>query len=172
VDCEYTLDAAGRATGVAAAAPLAAAEALEPGLETQSFDTAGQAAGAGWTYSPMGRPTAAPGHAYAWDAAAGLSGLDGDALEYNGLGGLRRRIRGAQVEHYYYNHAIARQPLVAETDGQTGQFQRYYVWTPEGRLLYLIDATAGNAVRFYHFDATGHPLALTDVAGACTAAYI
>jgi len=141
-------------------------------LETQSFDTAGQAAGAGWTYSPMGRPTAAPGHAYAWDAAAGLSGLDGDALEYNGLGGLRRRIRGAQVEHYYYNHAIARQPLVAETDGQTGQFQRYYVWTPEGRLLYLIDATAGNAVRFYHFDATGHPLALTDVAGACTAAYI
>ncbi len=31
-------------------------------------------------------------------------------------------------------------PIVAEKDDTAGSFLRYYVWSPEGELLYMIDA--------------------------------
>jgi RHS repeat-associated protein len=60
---------------------------------------------------------------------------------------------------------------MAERNENTLQIQRYYVWTPGGQLLYLIDAANGNAVRFFHYDRVGSTLALTSGAGAVTDAY-
>ena len=51
------------------------------------------------------------------------------------------------------------------------QFLRYYVWTPGGSLLYMIDAANSNKVYFYHFDRTGSTLALTDSSGIVTDKY-
>jgi RHS repeat-associated protein len=51
------------------------------------------------------------------------------------------------------------------------QVQRYYVWAPDGRLLYLIDATQGNAVSYFHFDQIGSTLALTGANGDVSDAY-
>ena len=45
------------------------------------------------------------------------------------------------------------------------------MWTPDGRLLYVIDPARGNAVSYYHFDRTGSTLALTSAAGTVTDAY-
>ncbi|HEY5044090.1 MAG TPA: RHS repeat-associated core domain-containing protein, partial [Verrucomicrobiae bacterium] len=62
-------------------------------------------------------------------------------------------------------------PIMAERNEGTLQIQRYYVWSPGGQLLYLIDAASGNAVRFFHYDRVGSTLALTSGAGAVTDAY-
>jgi len=72
---------------------------------------------------------------------------------------------------FFYNYAIGLAPIVAEKNDTTNQFRRFYVWTPGGVLLYMIDATEGNKVSFYHFDRTGSTLALTDRNGMVTDAY-
>ena len=89
-------------------------------------------------------------------------------LTYNGLGDLVTRSEGGAANRFYYNHAIGLKPIVAERDDTTGQFLRYYVWTPNGRLLYTIDAADRNKVYFFHFDRTGSTLALTDASGNVT----
>ena len=81
------------------------------------------------------------------------------------------RTEGGNTIHYYYNYAIGLKPIVAEKNDTTGQFLRYYVWTPGGSLLYMIDAVNNNTVYFYHFDRTGSPLALTDSPGTVTDTY-
>jgi RHS repeat-associated protein len=72
---------------------------------------------------------------------------------------------------YFYHHAIGMAPIVAERNETTSQMQRYYVWTPGGRLLYAIDPASGNAVSHYHFDQVGSTLALTAANGSVTDAY-
>src|SRR5207302_5748001 len=51
-----------------------------------------------------------------------------------------------------------------------GSDVRYYVYTPDGSLLFSIDAATG-AHRFYSFDDTGSTLFLTDDTGAITDSY-
>jgi RHS repeat-associated protein len=48
--------------------------------------------------------------------------------------------------------------------------QRYYVYLPDGSLLYAIDA-ATNARHFYHFDHNGSTVLLTDDSGVVTDSY-
>jgi RHS repeat-associated protein len=47
---------------------------------------------------------------------------------------------------------------------------RYYIYTPAGTLLHMIDA-ASQSRRFYHFDETGSTVLLTDDSGAVTDSY-
>src|SRR6201999_1649055 len=47
---------------------------------------------------------------------------------------------------------------------------RYYVYTPDGRLLYSIEAK-DNVRRFYHFDEMGNTVMLTGDSGAITDSY-
>lgn len=61
-------------------------------------------------------------------------------------------------------------PIAAELDG-SGAAQRYYIWTPGGQLLWLVDAAHSNAVAFYHFDQIGGTLALTNGTGTVTDTY-
>jgi len=171
VDLALQYDPGGRITRTDLIAPLTAEAHLETALDGWTYDAASQTSAPGYAYDARGRATATPGHALAWDGASRLTGADGAALTYNGLGQARTRAEGATATRFHYNQALPLAPPVAEQDEATGQMRRYYVWTPEGRLLYLIDATAGNRVLFCHGDQVGSTLALTDMAGEVADAY-
>ncbi|MSU35846.1 MAG: hypothetical protein EXS36_12235 [Pedosphaera sp.] len=90
-------------------------------------------------------------------------------LAYNGLDDVDVRTAGGVNTRLFHHYALNLAPIVAERTG--GAFMRYYAWTPNGRLLYMIDASNGNAVSYFHFDRVGSTLALTSSAGAVTDAY-
>jgi len=172
VDIRYTLDAGGQITQAGFNAPLDPA-ALITNSQASSFayDAAHQISNAGYTYDARGRLTASPGRAFSWDGASRLTGIGAVALSYNGLGDLVTRTESGVATRYFYNYAVGLAPIMAERNENSAQVQRYYVWTPGGRLLYVIDATNGNAVRHLHCDRLGNTLALTDSAGAVTDSY-
>ncbi|MBI3988595.1 MAG: RHS repeat protein [candidate division NC10 bacterium] len=170
LDLQYTLDAAGQVTQLNMTAPLDPASLLTEQTETFSYDNASQLTTPGYGYDERGRLTASPGETLTWDGASRLTGISGVPLSYNGLGDLVTRASG-ETTHYYYNDAIRLNPIMAEKNDTSGQFLRYYVWTPGGSLLYMIDAADGNNVYFYHFDRMGSTLALTDATGTVTDAY-
>ena len=171
LDLGYTYDAAGQMTEVEMTAPLDPADFLAAGVETFTYDAASQLTTTGYEYDARGRLTKAPGQSYGWDGASRLVGIDGTTLAYNGLDDLVTRSQSPGGLHYYYNDALLLGPIVAEQDEDSDEFLRYYVWTPGGRLLYMIDAQNGNKVYFYHFDRTGSTLALTDASGTVTDTY-
>jgi RHS repeat-associated protein len=172
-DMEYTYNGAGEVIEAVLGLPLDPADYLVGEVNTRSvsYDDAGQIDSPGYVYDERGRLTQDPDHTYTWDGASRLTGVDGVTLTYNGLGNLMTRTTDGSTTRYYYNYALGLTPIVAEKDEGIGQFQRYYVWTPDGRLLYVIDATGGDEVYFYHLDRTGSTLALTDENGNMTDAY-
>jgi RHS repeat-associated protein len=169
-DLQYTLDAAGQITSVNMTVPFDPAALLSDSTDTFTYDNASQISTSGYGYDPRGRLTASPGQNYTWDGASRLRGTDSVGLSYNGINDLVYRTEGVDVIHYYYNHAIGLKPIVGEKNDTTGQFLRYYVWTPGGQLLYMID-TSDNKAYYYHFDRTGSTLALTDASGTVTDKY-
>jgi len=171
VDLALSYDPGGRITAVDLIAPLPPSEHLQSAPVGWTYDAASQNSSPGWTHDDQGRVTATPEHALAWDGASRLTGVDGVRLTYNGLGQARTRTAGGATDRFHYNQALALAPLVAEQDEGTGQMRRYYVWTPEGRLLYLIEVMTGHQVLFYHGDQVGSTLALTDAAGEVADAY-
>lgn len=170
-DIKYTLDAEGQMTQVDSTLPLVAGSSAAP-LRTEkrdfTYDDACQVSTAGYTYDKRGRRTAGSGHTYNWDAAGRLTGIDSVSLAYNGLNSLISRTEGSNTTYYYYNFAVWMKPIVAEKKNST--WSRYYVHTPEGKLLYMIDAVS-NQVYFYHFDYVGSTTFLTDKNGAVTDSY-
>ena len=168
LDLRTTRDVAGQITQevskvVAAPVPMAGQSAAF------TYDAAGQISTPGYGYDARGRLTNAPFGTFAWDAADRLTAVSGVQFGYNGLGDWTSRTEGGQTTEYVYNHGLSTAPLVSER--VAGQYRRHYVWTPDGRLLYAIDAANGNAVAYYHFDAAGNVLALTDATGGVAAAY-
>jgi RHS repeat-associated protein len=171
IDLRYTLDALGQVVQAQMSTPLNPSDYLVGHAANFSYDNASQISSSGYTYDARGRMTASPDHTFTWNGASRLTGIDSTSLSYNGLGDLVTRTEGENTTHYYYNYALELTPIVAEQDEATGQFLRYYVWTPDGHLLYSIDASADNAVRFYHFDRSGSTLALTDNSGNVSDSY-
>ena len=172
IDIQYTVDAAGQVVAANFTAPLDPATLLAPAISTLAYDAAHQIKNYGYAFDARGRQTASPGHSYQWDSASRLVGIDGVTLAYNGANDLETRSTGGVTTRYFYNYALGLTPIMAERNESTLQVQRYYVWTPGGQLLYLIDATSGNAVRFFHYDRVGSTLALTAVNGSVTDAYV
>ena len=171
IDIIYTLDSAGQVTKAEMTVPLDPASLLSDSAETFTYDAASQVSTTGYTYDKRGRRTASNGTAYTWDGASRLTGAGSASLAYNGLGNLATRTHRKTTTRFYYNYGIGLTPIVAEKNDTTGEFLRYYVWTPGGSLLYMIDAANGNKVYFYHFDRTGSTLALTDSSGTVTDVY-
>ncbi len=171
VDMALSYDLSGRLTESDLIAPLQPRTHLAADTNVWTFDAAAQVSTAGHSYDARGRATATPGLALTWDGASRLTGVNGAALSYNGLGDLRRRADAVQTNRFFHNRAFRLPALVAEQDEPSGAFLRYYVYAPNGRLLYMIDAADGNKVYFHHFDQAGNVLALTDDSGALTDAW-
>jgi RHS repeat-associated protein len=180
IDLQYTHDAAGEVIQAVMSTPLDLADYLVTDIVRYTYDAASQISSPGFAYDAQGRLTADPQHtlrpgsgqAYTWDGASRLVGVGQDViLSYNGLGDLLTRMAGGQTTRYLYNRALRLTPIVAEQDANSGQYRRFYVWTPGGALLYMIDAQDGNRVYFYHFDRTGSTLALTNQVGNPTDVY-
>lgn len=177
VDAQRTYDLAGQVVQTVLAAPLPASGGLAAATNVLAFDAASQIASAGFVHDARGRVAQIPapwhpgGAALAWDGASRLTNANGAALAYDGFGNVQTRAAIGATNRFFHHPAIGGAPIVAEQDVASGAFRRYYVWTPGGRLLYLIDATDGHAVRFYHFDPNGNALALTDTNRAVTDAW-
>ncbi len=168
VDISYTLDAAGQVEkSDMAVVPIDPRDALAAGTENFAYDAASQISTSGYSYDAQGRMAALPGLSMTWDGASRLTQIGNVNLSYNGMGDLLTRNDGTGTIRYFYNYAIGLNPIAAEKN-EAGSFLRYYVWTPDGQLLYMIDAANSNKVYHYHFDRTGSTLALTDSAGAVT----
>ena len=167
----FTLNAVGDIVTDELTLPMDTADVLSSDTVTLSFDDASQINSSGYTYDTKGRQTASPGDTFTWDIVGRLTDTGNATLAYNGMNDLRLGAEGEETIHYYYNYAIVLKPIVAEKDENTGQFLRYYVWAPEGTLLYMIDAQDGNKVYFYHLDRVGSTLFLTDAEGSVTDSY-
>ncbi len=174
-DQQFTYNSAGEITKTTQTLPLEASTLLTAGTHTFTFDDASQVSSEGYAYDDRGRQTAAPEYSLSWDGAGRLTGIKTDTdeitLVYNGLGGLKQRNDGNASAHYYYNNAIKMISFAAEADEKTGKFLRYYVYTGNGELLYMIDAADGNKVYFYHYDHIGSTVFLTDASGAVVDSY-
>ncbi len=135
------------------------------GYLPHGYDAAHQSAAS--TYDTLGRVTADGPRTYEWDLASRLksySGADGSAqFAYDGLGQRVGRTSAGVSQAYVWNYATPL-PTIA-TIRQGGADVRYFVWLPDGRLLYSVEAT-GNARRFFHFDETGSTILVTDDAAA------
>jgi RHS repeat-associated protein len=69
--------------------------------------------------------------------------------------------------------AVLAEYWLAESDSEAGQGEndlRYYIYTPDGSLLYSVEA-ADNSRRDYHYDEMGNVTFLTDDTGAVIGSY-
>lgn len=89
-----------------------------------------------------------------------LTAIDGVTFSYNDLGDVLTRVEMGMTNRYYSNTAIRRRPIAAERNLNTGEWQRYYVWSPNGTLLYYVDAQTLEPV-YYHFDHVGNTILRT-----------
>jgi RHS repeat-associated protein len=144
--------------------------ALAPGILPLAFDAADQVSG--FTYDSMGRLTADTFGQYTWNLASQLSSYtraDGaGTATYDGLGLRISESTAAGVQNFVWNYATGLPTLATVQSG--GVDQRYYVYTPDGVLLYEINAVT-NARTYHHFDENGNATLLTNDVGAVTDSY-
>ena len=162
-------DALGRVTSATRGIPQLPAPA--PGVLGLTYNAANQISAA--SYDAMGRVTKDPLRTYTWNLASELTGISGaDAVvsfAYDDFGQrISRTPGGGASESYVVNYATGL-PSIA-TVKSAGADQRYYVYLPDGSLLYAIEA-ADNSRHFYHYDETGSTLFLTSDTGAITDSY-
>ena len=91
---------------------------------------------------------------YQFDAAHRVVGIGTHSYQYDGAGNRLKATRDGQTKQYIYD---ASGNLLAEANDQ-GDIQRYYIYG-----LGLMAMVEGNQLYVYHFDATGHTIALSDV---------
>ncbi|MEP7353968.1 MAG: SBBP repeat-containing protein [Acidobacteriota bacterium] len=143
--------------------------ALTVGSTTSSYDAASQLAGA--TYDKMGRATSQNGRTYTWNLASQLTGFTANGqstmLTYDGLAELASSTTGGVTRNYVFNHLLHYPGLSIIRQG--GSDLRYYVYLPDGQLLYSVEASG--ARHFYHFDEMGNTTFLTGDDGKVTDTY-
>ena len=163
-----TRDAAGRVVAENRTQPLSPSPA--PGILPLTYDAADQVSG--FTYDGMGRLTADTLRTYTWNGASqltGYSGADGSlTASYDALGLRTSTTQQATTLNHNWNYATGIPSLATVSDASGDR--RYYIYAPDGSLLYAIDA-ATRARHFYHFDEIGSTVVLTDDSGAVTDSY-
>jgi RHS repeat-associated protein len=162
----YTLDAEDQILQVLEDLPVDVAAYLAPELIAYTYNAANEISSAGFVYDVRGRRTQDPSRTYTWDAADRLTqivnGATTTTFDYTALGDCARRTVGGVLTEYFFAYSMANKPIVAEK--RAGAYVRFYVYTPDGRLLYLVNAT-NNQPAFYHFNRVGTTLFLTDASG-------
>ncbi len=171
----FTRDAIGRVTSSFRILPQ---EVLVPASPTTSlsFDAANQIASD--TYDARGRLIGdSAGGTYHWNAASRLTSYTVAAgtvsATYDALGQrISRTAADGSTRNFVIDYATGLPSLaIIQTVGQSGATDsHYYVYTPEGLLLYSVDAVSG-AHRYYSFDETGSTTLLTDDSGLVQGAY-
>ncbi|MGI8782622.1 MAG: RHS repeat-associated core domain-containing protein [Acidobacteriota bacterium] len=169
VETRLTLDARGQ---------IATAERSEPAVvsgaagaaSTASYDAASQLSAA--SYDALGRLLNDGRRSLRWDLAGRLTGYSAgnDSVEfsYDAAGQRLTRLAAGVARSYVWNYSSLLPTPAIERDGSTDH--RYYVHTPDGKLLYSVDAR-NQARRFYHFNESGSTIMLTDDGGAVSASY-
>ncbi len=171
MECAY--DASGCVTQEVRDLPLSAGAALASGARSLAYDAAGEVASAGYGYDVCGHLTNAPGFALRRDALGRVveirtNGAVAAAYTYNGFNAPVERTAGGVTRVEHVNHALGATLMVAEENRTAGTVERYYVWTPGGHLLYMVE---GAAVHYFHFDRMGNTVFLTDAGGAVAQSY-
>jgi len=169
VSIALTRDAIGRIT--ASNRTLTQESSPSGGSLSLNYDAANQIAGA--VYDARGRLTNDnAGATYTWNSAARLTSYsrpDGAAsFTYDALGQRVSRTASGATRNYVLNYATVL-PTVAAVQS-AGADLRYYIYTPQGSLLFSVEAATG-AHRFYSFDNSGSTTLLTDDTGTITDAY-
>lgn len=162
-----TRDAGGRITAASRDLPQAAS-ATGLADTTHSFDAAAQISSPGHVYDTLGRLTDDGTTTYTWNLASRLTAVGTTTHAYDALGYRTRRTAGGITRDYVWNHALTLPATAIEREAGTDL--RYYIHTPDGALLYAIDA-ATNARHFYHFDESGNTRFVTDDGGVVIASY-
>jgi RHS repeat-associated protein len=136
-----------------------------------TYDSAEQMTG-GATYDKMGRTLTQNGYTYTWNLAGQLKSFsDGKSttnLTYDGLAEMASLTNGAVTRNFAFNHLTHLPSLAIVKQGAADL--RYYVYLPDGSLLYSVEAS-GNTRKFYHFDQMGNTAFLTDDSGKVTDTY-
>jgi RHS repeat-associated protein len=163
-----TRDAAGKIIAADRSVPLAPSVAGTSSVQL-SYDAAAQLTGA--TYDALGRVTAQSGRTYTWNLASQLTafvdGSNSPTFTYDGLGTINTMITGSTTRSFVYNYLLPYPALSIVRQG--GSDLRYYVYTPDGLLLYSIEAD--NSRLFYHFDEMGNTVMLSNGSGALSDGY-
>jgi RHS repeat-associated protein len=160
-------DAAGKTISASRNTPTAPAPPSAT-LEL-TYDAAHQVAGAG--YDGLGRITRDNQRTYAWNLASELvsySGASGASFGYDAFGMRTSRTQGSATQTFVLNYALSLPSIATVKSG--GADQRYYVYLPDGELLYSIEAADGSH-RYFHFDEAGSTQLLTSDAGTVSDSY-
>lgn len=163
-----TRDAAGRIVSEDRNLPLL--PVLQPGSQSFSYDAAGQLVQA--NYDKMGRVASQNGRGYTWSLASQLTSfqdpVNGSAFTYDSLGGIVSTTNSGGTVTGVVNYLFPYPALSILRQGNADQ--RYYVYLPNGTLLYSVEGT-GNARHYYHFDEIGNTVFLTGDSGALSDSY-
>lgn len=111
------------------------------------------------------------GSTYHWSAHSRLISFarpDSSASFYDGLGQRISRTDSGETLSYLLNYGTFLPTVAAIKSGQADP--SFYVYTPDGALIYSVDSSSG-AHRFYSFDDAGSTTFLSDDKGAVTDTY-
>ncbi|MEF8704045.1 MAG: RHS repeat-associated core domain-containing protein [Candidatus Accumulibacter sp. UW26] len=167
---KLTLDGNGNITTATAQLPLLPTFAAS--TRTMSYNAANRLAtvdGVAVSHDPAGRITGLAGNSYAYDGRdlmTAISGATSASFSYNGAGHRVARTLAGVTTRYVIDPNAELPNVVTETDA-SGVDQRSYIY---GYGL-LEQITAANVPSWYHFDPTGHTLALTNAAGTVSDRY-
>lgn len=159
-------DAAGNITSAARELPLepGVSEALAAALTAQRPVDAAHRLTA-FEFDGLGRQVTDGARRFVWNLASqllGIQGADEASFSYDGLGGLVSRSVEGRERKLVWNYGTALPSVVMELEG--GEPATWYVHTPQGSLLYAVDARS-KARRHYHYDERGSTVFRTGDSG-------
>jgi RHS repeat-associated protein len=173
---DMTLDGAGNITESLMDLPLL--PTLPPAIGTMTYDNKNRISQVGsdsYNHDQTGRSitrtNANDQYAYSFDVNDHITSITKNGVNQSSYNYDLNNNRISQTQNgietrYVVDQLAALPNVVAETDGQ-GSMQRYYIYG-DG-LVSQID-TAGNS-HYYHYDPTGHTLALSDASGDVSDTY-
>ena len=169
-DHQLTLDGNGNVVNNAVQLPLLPLVASS--TQTLTYDLNRLATINGSTsiaHDPAGRMTLDRGNSYTWDVNDRITQVNGygtDDFLYNGDGTRIARTLNGQTTRYVIDPNAELPNVLAETDGSGNTLRRY---VHGNGLAWQLDAA--NNAHYYHFDPTGHTLALSNVVGNVSDSY-
>lgn len=158
---------------VEAAVQLPLLPSFGPGTKTMTYDVANRLTsvdGQPVTHDSAGRLTSIGSEGYAYDSRdllTTITGPNAGTNTYNGAGHRVARSNAAGTTRYVIDPSAGNMfSVLQENDGNDNLLRSYI----HGYGL-LMQISAADVPRYYHFDPTGHTLALTDQSGATTDKY-